>query len=110
MEHYNFPLHRFAKYLRTWGEAGTVKTGIDRKAGDQGVTCMFMGYAYNHKADCYRMFNPKTKMISETHDKVFLNWMFFKALMDTKGAHREQEQPDLEDTEIESVQQDKRVL
>jgi hypothetical protein len=37
MEHCNLPIPRFAKYLHTLGEAETVKTGMDRKAGDRGV-------------------------------------------------------------------------
>jgi hypothetical protein len=31
------------------------------KIGDWGVTGMFVGYASNHKGDCYRMWNPNTK-------------------------------------------------
>jgi hypothetical protein len=59
IEHYGPPLPRFAQYLHTWGEVGTIKPGKDWKTGDQGVTCMFIGYASNHKSDCYRMWNPK---------------------------------------------------
>jgi hypothetical protein len=44
IEHYGLPLPGFSQYLCTWGEAGTVKTGKDGKTGDQGVTCMFVGY------------------------------------------------------------------
>ncbi len=40
---------------------------------------MFVGYASNHKGDCYRMWNPKTKRVSKTHDVVFLNKMLLKA-------------------------------
>ncbi len=68
VEHYGLPLPNFAKYLRTWGEAGIIKTSKDGKIGDQEVTGMFVGYASNHKGDCYRMWNPNTKKISKTHD------------------------------------------
>jgi hypothetical protein len=39
---------------------------------------MFVGYASNHKGDCYRMWTPKTKKVSKARDAVFLNRMFFK--------------------------------
>ncbi len=75
IEHYGLPLPRFAQYLCTWGEARTVKTGKDGKSGDHGVMCMVFGFASNCKGDCYRMWNPKTKKVSKTHDVVFLNEM-----------------------------------
>ncbi len=37
IEHYGLPLPRFAQYLRTWGETGTVRMGKDGKTGDRGV-------------------------------------------------------------------------
>jgi hypothetical protein len=77
IEHYCLPVSNFTKYLRTWGEAGIIKTGKDRKIGDQGVTGMFVGYALNHEGHCYRMWNPNTKKISETRNVVFLKRMFF---------------------------------
>ncbi len=49
MDHYGLPLPKFTQYLRTWGEAGIIKTGKDGKTGDQGVTGMFMGSTSNHK-------------------------------------------------------------
>jgi hypothetical protein len=55
------------------------KPAKTEKIGDRGVTgSMFVGYASNHKGDCYRMWNPNTKKISETHDIVFLKRMFFR--------------------------------
>jgi hypothetical protein len=39
---------------------------------------MFVGYTSNHKGDCYRMWNPKTKKVSKTRDMGFLNRVFFK--------------------------------
>jgi hypothetical protein len=53
IEHNGLPPPRFVQYLCTWGEAGTIKkTENDGKTGDCGVTCMFVGYASNHKGDC----------------------------------------------------------
>jgi hypothetical protein len=77
VEHYGLPLPIFTKYLHTWGEVGIIKTGKDGKIGDQGVTSLFVGYASNHKGNCYRMSNPNTNKISKTHDVVFLKSMFF---------------------------------
>jgi hypothetical protein len=67
IEHYGLPLPSFTQYLRTWGEAGIMKTGKVGKIGDRGVTGMFVGYASNHKGNCYRMWNLNTKKVSETH-------------------------------------------
>jgi hypothetical protein len=64
---------------------------------------MFVGYASNHKGDCYRMWNPNTKKISETHDIVFLNRMFFRT--PTKPVPKTQSS---DDEDLGSVQQDKR--
>ncbi len=64
---------------------------------------MFMGYASNHKGDCYRTRNPKTKKVSETHDVLFLNRMFFKVpKIQVKKIQV------TNDADIDSVQQDKR--
>ena len=60
--HWCGELPRFANYLRTWGEAGTVtlkKEGMSKLA-DHGVQCMFVGYALDHEGDCYCMWNPTT--------------------------------------------------
>ena len=55
----------FTKYLRTWGEAGTmkVKTKTSPKLKDKGVHCMFVGYVTEHSGDTYRMYDPKTNCI-----------------------------------------------
>ena len=64
-EHWYGKIPRFAKKLRTWGEAGVVKTKIlaTPKVGDRGVTCMFVGYNTDHGDDVYRMWNPDTKRL-----------------------------------------------
>jgi hypothetical protein len=49
---------KFAQHLRTWGEAGTVKKRRKKttpKIADQGVQCMFIGYAKDHEGDCYQI-------------------------------------------------------
>ncbi len=88
IEHYGLPLPNYTKYLCTWGEAGIIKTGKDQKIGDRGVTGMLVGYASNHKVDCYRRWNPNTKKGSETCDVVFLNRMFLRT--PTKPEHKTQ--------------------
>jgi hypothetical protein len=84
IEHYGLPLPIFAQYLPTWGEGGTITTGKDRKMGHRGVTCMFVGYTSNHKGDCYWMWNPKTKIVSNEGDVEFLHEMLLKAPVNTK--------------------------
>ena len=56
-EHWCGKNPEFAKHLRTWGEAGTVKIKTDTtpKLADRGVQCMFVGYAVDHPGDCYNM-------------------------------------------------------
>jgi hypothetical protein len=103
IEHYGLPLPNFTRYLRTWGEAEIIKTGKDGKIGDHGVTGMFVGYALNHKGNCYRMWNPSTKKISKTRDVVFLKRMFFGT--PTKPVCNKQS---TDDGDLNSVQQDER--
>jgi hypothetical protein len=69
----------FAKHLRTWGEAGTVKTKTAKtpKLMDSGVQCMFVGYALDHSGDCYRMWDPVTKRVHETRDVIWLKRLFY---------------------------------
>jgi hypothetical protein len=64
---------------------------------------MFLGYALNHKDDCYRMWNPNTKKVSETCYIVFLNRMFFRT--PTKPVHKPQS---ADNEDLNSAQQDKR--
>jgi hypothetical protein len=103
IEHYGLPLPSFIQYTCTWGEAGIIKTSKDRIIGDQGVMGMFKGYASNHEDDCYRMWNPNTKKVSETHVMVYLNRMFFRT--PTIPVHKEQ---GTDDEDLNNVQQDKR--
>ena len=77
VEHYCGKISSFVSYLKTFGEDGTVTTGKDGKLGSRGVTMSFVGYADKHARDCYRMFNPHTRQISETRDVMFLRCMYY---------------------------------
>lgn len=46
---------KFIAFMRTWGEAGTVKikTKTTTKVENRGVHCMFVGYSLDHPSDCY---------------------------------------------------------
>ena len=68
--------------IRTFGEAGVVKQGKNGKLGDRGTPMVFVGYANNHSHDCYRMYNPNTKKVSETRDVVWLHRMFYQYEID----------------------------
>gem|GEM_PF-6951265 len=81
-EHWCGKLPRFAKHLRTWGEAGTVKT-ITKKVSkvlDRGIQCMFVGYAVNHDGDVYRMWNQETDRVMISRDVIWLKRMYFENL------------------------------
>ena len=79
-EHFFGKNPRFINYLRTFWEAGTVKTRTKTtpKLNDRGTQCMFVGYAMDHEGDTYRMWNPETKMIMESRDVIWLNRMYFE--------------------------------
>ena len=76
-EHAGYEIPKFAKYLRTFGEAGIVKNGKDGKVGDRGITMVFVGYADGHAGNCYRMYNPVTSRVSVTRDIIWMGRMYF---------------------------------
>jgi hypothetical protein len=79
-EHFYGRLPSYVKYLRTWSEAGTVKTrtGTDEKLKESsGVVCVMVGYANQHSGDTYRMFNPVTRYVYETRDVQWLGRMYW---------------------------------
>jgi hypothetical protein len=82
--HWSGKLPDFAKHLRTWGEAGTVKTKTPTmaKLADHGVHCMFVGYALDHAGDVYHMWKPKTGWVHETCDVIWLRRMYFEKPME----------------------------
>ena len=80
-EHFNKELPNFSKYLRRWGEAGTVKTTPVNaaKSRERGVTCIFVGYADKRPGDCYVMIDPKSKNYRPyfSRDVIFLNRNYY---------------------------------
>jgi hypothetical protein len=71
----------FAKHLKTWGKAGTVKLKIKAtpKVADRGAQCMFVGCAIDqHEGDCYHMWDPNAKRVHESMDITWLHRMFFQ--------------------------------
>jgi hypothetical protein len=79
-EHFYGQLPSYVKYLRTWGEAGTVKTrkATDAKLKDAaGVVSVMIGYANQHSGDTYRMFDPVRRHVYETRDVQWLGRMFW---------------------------------
>ena len=69
----------WAKDLHTWGEAGVIKEGKDRKTVDCGELMMFVGYPSNRESDSVRMWNPTTNRIVTTRDVIWLKQMFFES-------------------------------
>eukprot|EP00957_Ditylum_brightwellii_P179146 13648377-Ditylum_brightwellii.AAC.1 len=69
----------FAKHLRTWSEAGTVKVkkATTPKLTNKGVQCMFFGYALNHAGDCYCILNLSTMRVMISRDIVWLRRMYY---------------------------------
>ena len=78
-EHWCGKIPEFAKYLKVWGEAGTVtlKGKIHPKPKDKGVHCMFVGYSDDHDGDCYDMWDPNKKRIHQSRDVTWLKRMYF---------------------------------
>ena len=80
IEHWCGEIPKFAKALRTWGEAGVVKVVTVRtkkKLGERGATCMMVGYCLQHDTGVYRMWDPNTNRIHVTRDIIWLQRMFF---------------------------------
>ncbi len=76
-EHAGHKISKFAKYLRTCGEAGIVKDKKDGKVGDRGITMLFVGYADGHTGNRYRMYNPMTSRVCESQDIIWCGQMYF---------------------------------
>ena len=75
--HFYGHVPKYTSHLRTWGEAGTVKTKskFSSKLSKQGTICMFVGYPSNHNGYCYEMWDPSTGGIHVTRDMLWLRWM-----------------------------------
>ena len=39
---------------------------------------LFIGYATQHEGDCWRMYNPETRRVSQTWDVIWLNSMYYE--------------------------------
>ena len=66
-------------YLRTWGEAGTVKLcqRMTPKLSDRGKTCIMIGYAHDHSGDTYCMWDKDMGRVHVSRDVVWLWRMYF---------------------------------
>jgi hypothetical protein len=94
----------FAAHLRTFGEAGTVKTKTlgTPKLANRGVACMFIGYPPNHKGDCYQMWNPVTNGVHTTRDVIWLKRMFYNKEMGQSILINPELLPDVEEEDTTS--------
>ena len=76
-EHFGKPIPKYAKMLRTWGEAVVVMTGKGEKNWRSRMHLYIVGYVDNHDADCYRMYNPETNQVLEIKDVTWLMRMYY---------------------------------
>jgi hypothetical protein len=55
------------------------------KIADQGVLCMFVGYADDHAGDVYRTWSPKMELVHISCDIIWTKQMMFtKGVNDSK--------------------------
>ena len=66
--------------MRTFGEAGTVRTGTYGKVGNHGVIMTMMRYIDNHEGNCYHMYNPLRNSIVESRDMMWLCHRYYEQL------------------------------
>ena len=106
VEHWCGELPEYAHHLRTWGEAGVVKlkTKTTVKLQNNGTTCMFVGYAINHKPDVYRMWDPFSNRVHTSRDVIWLKKMFFVSNRKNGEAttHADESMEAGEDSEVEA--------
>jgi hypothetical protein len=79
-EHFHNESAPYQKFLRIFGEAGTVKlkTKTTPKMLNKGATCMFIGFPENHDGECWLMYNAKTRGVHTTRDVVWLRRMYYQ--------------------------------
>jgi hypothetical protein len=67
---------KLVKYAQPFGRVGivTIRRQFGSKWKQKGYKCVFVGYAKNHPADTYRMYNPVTKSIVQSRDVKFLTF------------------------------------
>ena len=73
-------LPKWTRHMRTLGESGTVtiKSKINPKLHDKGVSCMFVGHAENYDRDCYETWYETTNRCLKMRDVVFLHRMYYQ--------------------------------
>ena len=69
---------KWATKLHTFGKAGVVKEGKDKKTSDRGQDMIFVGYAVDRESNCIRMYNPKTNCVVQTCDVIWLKQMYYE--------------------------------
>jgi hypothetical protein len=52
----------------------TDRRKIKSKLAPKAIKCLFVGYAFNHSAHTYRVYNPKTRHIILSRDVRWDNW------------------------------------
>ena len=75
-------LPKFAKNLKTFGEAVVIKIKSDNwpAVRDRSVTCFMAGYCLQHTGDTYKMYNPLENVLYDTRDIIWLKRMFFRPI------------------------------
>jgi hypothetical protein len=68
----------WTRNMRTFGEAGVVAEGKNKKFASRGTTMMFVRYPSNREHDCVKMYNPDTNRIVTTRDVIWLNQFYYK--------------------------------
>jgi hypothetical protein len=78
------------EHLVQFGRLGYVtdKSKIKSKLAPKAIKCVFVGYAFNHSAHTYRLYNPKSRHIILSRDFRWDNWN----TKDPKQALREHRQ------------------
>ena len=92
-------LPNWARYLRTFGEVGIVKSSnpIQNKLDNKGQPCIFVGYpGTNHAGNVYRFFTTDTHRIIHSRDVQWMNQLWRKY---AKSLH----QPAESDDDIEAA-------
>ncbi len=59
-----------------FGEAGIVKDGKNGKVLNRGLNMIFVGYSKDHAENVFRMYNPETSRIAQTHYVIWMGRMF----------------------------------
>ncbi|KAG7353674.1 reverse transcriptase RNA-dependent DNA polymerase [Nitzschia inconspicua] len=67
---------KLIKYAQPFGRIGivTIRRQFGSKWKAKGIKCIFVGYAKDHPADTYRMYNPATRSIVQSRDVKFLEF------------------------------------